>query len=257
MNTTQSSQITSKPMDTPNPVGVPEHSSKKSAKNKGHSSLQKTIDHLEVFAKSIANNTPIDHRILQTTWNPLVDCVKNDEYKLALQTLKGYSSTFYSHSLRVAIFMCVFAKALNLSKPETILLASGGYMLDLGMTLLPLSLLNKPEVFSNEDLQLVQKHVDYSVEILETIEGTDPLVFEITKLHHERLDGSGYPLGLQSWQINDVGRMAAIADIFAALTDKRPHRPALDTHTAFIKMEDMGKALDQDLLRQFRDVLES
>jgi len=232
------------------------HSTQNTVPNIRKAKLHKTIDHFDALARSVANHTKLDKRLLKTTWNPLVDCIKNEEYMLALKTLKSYGNTFYSHSVRVAIFMCVFAKIFKVSQRETVILASGGYMLDLGIMLLPKSLLNKAEVFSRANQIMMQEHVNYTQEILETIEGTDPLVFEITKLHHERLDGSGYPRGLQGSQINELGRMAAIADVFAALTDRRPHRPPIDTTSAFKKMRGMDKALDQDLLRLFQNVMD-
>jgi len=217
----------------------------------------KPVDDFFALARSVANHTQLDQKTLRATWNPLVDCVKNEEHKVTLQTLKGYSHTFYTHSLRVAIFMCVFAKIFNVSKSDTILLAAGGYMLDLGIMLLPLSLLDQPTLFSKENQSMMHKHVEYSGEILETLEGIDPLILDIASLHHERLDGSGYPKGLQGRQINELGRIAAIADVFAALTDRRPHRPPIDVPSALNKMEHMGPALDQKLLRVFRDVMES
>lgn len=213
-------------------------------------------DDFVALARDVANHRPMNKDILKVTWNPLLECVKDEDYKFALEALRGYSSTFYTHSLRVAVFMAVFAKAFDASKRETVLLTAGGYMLDLGIMLLPIALLNKPEVFSKENQAMMHKHVQYSQEILETFDTIDPLIFEIASLHHERLDGSGYPKGLRGPQINYLGRIAAIADVFAALTDKRPHRPPLGVHEAFAKMKHMDKGLDQDLLKMFQDQMD-
>ncbi|MBL4692486.1 MAG: HD domain-containing protein [Magnetovibrio sp.] len=208
------------------------------------------------LARDVANHRPMNKQVLKCTWNPLLDCIKDEEHKLVLEALRNYSSEFYTHSLRVAVFMAVFAKLFKANKQETILLTAGGYMLDLGIMLLPLALLNKPEVFSVENQAMMNKHVHYSQEILETLDSIDPLIFEIASLHHERLDGSGYPKGLTGPQINQLGRIAAISDVFAALTDKRPHRPPFSVHEAFEKMHQMDKALDQDLLKLFQEKMD-
>ncbi|MBL4747456.1 MAG: HD domain-containing protein [Magnetovibrio sp.] len=214
-------------------------------------------DRFKGLAKCVANHTPINRPLLRSTWNPLVDCVKYSDHKQALQALKAHSSSFYTHSFRVAIFMCVFAKIFDLNKQDTILLASAGYMCDLGIMLLPQSLLTKPTKFTPDDERIMQRHVVYGTEILDTFEDIDPHIYEVAELHHERLDGSGYPQGLKGTQISELGRIAAIADVFAALTDHRPYRPPLHSKMAFRKMMTMSRTLDQGMLSAFYDFMKN
>jgi len=69
--------------------------------------------------------------------------------------------------------------------------------------------------------------------------------------HHEYLDGSGYPHGLQKQEISDFVRMMTIADIFSALIERRSHRSALMSQTAYKMIVEMGDKLDKDLVREF------
>lgn len=74
--------------------------------------------------------------------------------------------------------------------------------------------------------------------------------------HHERLDGSGYPAGLAADKLNDLARMAAIVDVFVAMTDRRPYRPVQPAAAALEKMVgEMGGQLDLRLLKLFRSML--
>jgi HD-GYP domain-containing protein (c-di-GMP phosphodiesterase class II) len=72
--------------------------------------------------------------------------------------------------------------------------------------------------------------------------------------HHEYLDGSGYPHGLRGSQISDLVRMVTIADVFAALIDRRSYKPTLPSAAAYQVLCDFGPKLDEHLVREFRFV---
>ncbi len=104
------------------------------------------------------------------------------------------------------------------------------------MLKLPADLLEKSgELMPEETAQLVQ-HVKYSIEALEQGEPLPRYVARGIQEHHERIDGSGYPLGLCGAEISIYGRMAAIADTFAAMTTARPYDV---THSAFDAMKEL------------------
>ncbi|PHS74715.1 MAG: hypothetical protein COB59_11930 [Rhodospirillaceae bacterium] len=223
---------------------------------KASNALHKTSECFSTMAQAIANNTPLNKTMITSGCNPLIECVQEDQYKEVLQGLKNHHNFVYTHSMRVAVFMCVFAKAYDVSKEETITLTTAGFMHDVGEMALPSSLLNKQGQLTALEIETVRHHVQDAGDILSAIDGLHPVIPLIAELHHERLDGSGYPKGLKGTEINELGRMIAIADVFAALTDLRPYRQSLNTQDAFTKMEGMGDTLDLHMIRLFRDALE-
>ncbi|MBL4614692.1 MAG: HD domain-containing protein [Magnetovibrio sp.] len=220
-----------------------------------HKTLRCMADQFDLIAKAVANNTPLDKSQITASCNPLADCVRENQHKYVLLGLRNHHNFTYVHSMRVAIFMSVFAQAYNISKSEMTLLATGGYMHDVGKILVAQAILNKPGKLNDNEWDEIRHHVEHSIAIINSIEGVNPIIRLIAEQHHERLDGSGYPNGLNGLEINEIGRMAAIADVFASLTDESPYRHAFDPETAFSIMKQMGPALDQHLLTLFQSAI--
>lgn len=232
-----------------------EKSWEKLPKHAGHA-LRSTADQFMDIAKAVANNTPLDRNAINSSCNPLIDCVDNNQHKYILMGLRKHNNYTYVHSMRVAVFMAVFAQAYNVSKSEMTVLATGGFLHDVGEMVIPQSLLNKSGSLSDQDWVTLRDHARQSKSIVDKIADVNDAIGIIAEHHHERLDGSGYPHGLMGSQINELGRMSAIADIYAGLTDERPYRRAFSTDDAFSIMHQMGPALDQHLLRLFREVIQ-
>ena len=80
-------------------------------------------------------------------------------------------------------------------------------------------------------------------------------ILTIAGQHHERLDGSGYPLGLKGSQLNELSRMSAVVDVFTAMTDPRLYKPRYTAEDAFkIMVDEMSGQIDQELVLRFRQV---
>lgn len=220
-----------------------------------HRALRQSADGFNDIAKAVANNTPLDKSQISNSCNPLVACVQDNQHKHVLMGLRNHHNLTYVHSMRVAVFMAVFAQAYNVSQDEMTLLASAGYMHDVGKMTLPQAVLNKASELDEHEWSEIRDHVVESGRIVSAIHDINPTVRLIAEQHHERLDGSGYPHGLSGLQINELVRMSAIADVFAAMTDIRPYKSAYDPETAFARMAEMKGWLDPHLLRLFREAI--
>lgn len=218
--------------------------------------LQTTLIQFDDIAKAVANNTPLDRKAVSASCNPLVACVQDDQHKLILKGLRDHSNYTYVHSMRVAVFMAVFAKAYNVSTDEMTQLAIGGFLHDVGKMALSQQLVNKTGHLDKSESSALREHAQHTQDIVQSIEGIHDAVRVIVEQHHERLDGSGYPQQLKGTQINELGRMSAIADTFATLTDIRPQKRAFAPHVAFAILEQQPFALDQRLVKLFRAALE-
>ncbi|MZH02436.1 MAG: HD domain-containing protein [Nitrospinae bacterium] len=157
------------------------------------------------------------------------------------------------HIIRMSRYMAYLAtlSGYSINDAKDILFVAP--MHDIGKIGVPDSILNKTGVLTNSERQAMQSHPIYGAEILS---GSDSelirLAKEITLSHHERWDGNGYPIGLKEEQIPKVGRIAAIADVFDALTIARPYKKALSFEMAYdLILREKGRAFDPGLVEIF------
>jgi len=140
----------------------------------------------------------------------------------------------YRHSLGVAEVACNIARTLGLPKARCQLIRRASLLHDLGKLSLPNTILDKSGGLSAKEWKRVQQHPRLTRQILARIEPFKEIA-AIAGAHHERLDGSGYPDQLTAPDIPLEVRILAVADIYRALTEKRPYRPGL-THTQVMRM---------------------
>ncbi len=178
--------------------------------------------------------------------------VRNPEALAWLAKLKSKDSYTYHHSLGASIWAATFARHLGLPRQEIEQLALGGLLLDIGKTQLPEELLQSTERLSPEQMVRMCKHVDYSIELLESAGGVDPKIVGMVATHHERFDGSGYPQGLKGEEIPLYGRIASIVDTYDAVTSLRPYATPMSPHGAVgMLYEWRGIEFQPELVEQF------
>lgn len=133
------------------------------------------------------------------------------------------------HSQRVADFSVAIAKELDLSQAMIYHIRIGGILHDVGKIGVRDTILQKPDHLTEAEMDEMKQHPLHGVRILEKAELATLLPEECAALaqHHERLDGRGYPEGLQGDQITQIGRIVAVADAFDAMTSTRPYRPGM------------------------------
>jgi len=187
---------------------------------------------------------------------PLVEAVNSHEYDGILDGVKGHHNYTYVHSLRIATFLSIFGHTIGMRGDDLQTLASGGLLHDVGKMATPQDILNKNGKLDDREWPVMQGHVEQSRIILDRTPGISAGVRIIALQHHEKIDGSGYPLGLKDNELNELARMSMIVDIFGALTDERSYKPAFPPEKAFAILEDLDNKLDQGLVKVFRGVLE-
>lgn len=217
--------------------------------------LQGTVNQFKNISKAIADGTPIDITGARNSIAPLVSSIQSNQCKDILDGLRDHHNYTYVHSLRVATYLTLFGKALGMDRDQLLLLSTGGLLHDVGKVATPQNILNKTEKLNDEEWGLMREHVTHSHNILSATPDVNPAIRVIAEQHHEKLDGTGYPLGLKNGQLNELARMAAIVDIFSALTDQRSYKPAYSAASSFDIIEKMGGAIDQRFVSTFREAL--
>jgi len=156
------------------------------------------------------------------------------------------------HGLKVALFLVALGRQLGLPRRELAHLGTIGMLADIGKSRLPQALLEKPGMLTPSEYNVVKEHVRLGLEALCQNMRLAPAVEQGIAQHHERLDGSGYPKGLKGDEIGVYGRMAAIADTFAALIAVRPYANAWAPQDALMSLyEWAGCSFDEPLVEQF------
>lgn len=144
-----------------------------------------------------------------------------------LNQIRLYDDYLFDHSVDVAVLSILTGATLGMKKKTLVQLGLGGLLHDIGKIRIPREILNKPGRLTAEEFRLVQQHTLYAREILQ---GYDSRLVAIATLHHERLDGTGYPYGLSGSDIDPLAQVVSIADVFDAMTTDRVYRPALPVH---------------------------
>ncbi len=161
--------------------------------------------------------------------------LQRSNYQLGLAydtTLEGWGKAVElrdqeteQHTLRVTQLTLKLAMALGLSDQELLNIRRGALLHDIGKMGIPDAILNKPGPLTDEEKQIMQKHVQYAYDMLSPIEYLRPAL-DIPYAHHEKWDGSGYPRGLKGKEIPLAARIFAIIDVWDALRSNRPYREA-------------------------------
>lgn len=169
----------------------------------------------------------------------------------SLMRIRHMDQYLLEHSTNVAVLMGVLARSMDIKGEQLHKLVFGAFVHDVGKILVPDHILNKPGRLTPEEWQEMKRHVDYGVDSLQPINDISPLAIEICAQHHEKLDGSGYPAGLNASQITEHGKMAAVVDIYDAVTAHRVYHLGMEPTEALKKMlEWSGGHLEKDLVYQ-------
>jgi PAS domain S-box-containing protein len=150
------------------------------------------------------------------------------------------------HQQRVAQLSVAVARQLKWDHERCEDVRIAALLHDIGKVVVPAEILTKPGKLSAPEFQLVRAHASAAGEILGRIEWVGPITQAIVQ-HHERLDGSGYPDGLNGDAIIPEARVLAVADVFEAMVSHRPYRPALPTDEAVGELR-TGAAIRYDAL---------
>ncbi len=135
-----------------------------------------------------------------------------------LNSVQDKNPYMYSHPVNVAFISFVIGKWLNLNDLNLVNLVCAGLLHDIGKAKIKDSLLNKAETLTLEEMEKMKSHPVIGYKILDSLNKFDSEVLQGVLFHHERMDGTGYPLGLKGEKINLFSRIIAIADTFDAIT---------------------------------------
>ncbi len=171
-----------------------------------------------------------------------------------LTQVKAHDLSTHDHCVRVSHLCRFLADALELTAEEKLQAQIAGLLHDVGKMKIPIPILNKPGRLTEEEYQLVQKHAEFSSELIAPLVKDD--FFKTIQLsvlhHHERVDGIGYPMNLKGEEIPFLSRLILIVDTVDAMTESRPYRKGLPISVVYQELEKFaGQQFDEDIVPLF------
>ncbi len=156
-----------------------------------------------------------------------------------LQNMREYDDSVFTHSVSVSMICNIFAQWLGFSQREIETATISGLLHDVGKIQIPESILKKPGKLTKEEYDLVKKHTVTGYQFLKDRK-VDIAICNAALMHHERYDGTGYPLKLSFDGITKYAKLVAIADVFDAMTAARVYRGPLCPFTVIDLFEQEG-----------------
>lgn len=180
--------------------------------------------------------------------------LNDDKLVKWLIKLKIADEYTYYHSVNVAFYSMLLSNWLNLSGNEIEKVIQAGLLHDLGKTRVPSDILNKKGILTREEFEIIKEHTLLGYEMVEKITDIDLEVKMAVLLHHERMDGSGYPYHYkqENRELNIYSKIIAIADVFDAMTSDRVYKKKATPFEVFEMFQTVGLSMfDMKMMKVF------
>lgn len=218
--------------------------------------LQKSVGVFNNIADALVSGADVSFSDVKGNCQSLVESIESNDFISILDGVRNHDDYTYAHSMRVATMLTLLGHAAGFKNDDQLLLSSGGLLHDVGKMNIPHHILNKPGRLTDDEFEIMKSHVNGTVDYLNKVDDIPPAVFIIAEQHHEKIDGTGYPHGLKGKELNELARMAAIVDVFSALTDRRVYKEPMAASKAMeIMTQEMTGHLDQHYIKLFRSIL--
>lgn len=177
---------------------------------------------------------------------------RNPGALISLARLKTADDYTYMHSVAVCALMVSLARQLGLDEDDTREAGIAGLLHDLGKSLMPMDVLNKPGKLTDDEFRIIKSHPVEGHRLLVEGKKVSDIVLDVCRHHHEKVDGSGYPDRLSGDQISLFAKMGAVCDVYDAITSNRPYKAGWDPAESILKMTEWSRGhFDEHVFQAF------
>ncbi|MCI3922321.1 HD-GYP domain-containing protein [Paenibacillus sp. TRM 82003] len=194
----------------------------------------------DVFLRFRADDAPSVHEMRSNLLPTIQDAIEFPTLFGLLSGLQAKDDYTFRHNIGVAVISTMIGRWLRLDEERLQTLTLAAALHDIGKVMIGDDILNKPGKFTDEEYALMKRHTTYGHEILSNLEGLPPEVPLVAIQHHERLDGRGYPFGIDGSRMSDFSKIVAVADVFHAMTTNRVYRGEIPFYKVLLQMRGDG-----------------
>ncbi|AOT72895.1 HD-GYP domain-containing protein [Geosporobacter ferrireducens] len=209
--------------------------------------------------QSVFHNARLGNKLeldkIQQAIEPFIkELIKDNNILSKIRKINILDQYTYSHSINVGVLAIITGKWLGFPLNELKELTLAGILHDIGKSMIPFEILNKPDKLTDEEFKMVKAHVIHGYNYLKKTPGISVDILDGIRQHHERMDGSGYPLNLKGFEIHKYARVIAVVDTFDAIISKRPYKSRKSPFEAIeILHNSLFHALDSHICNVFLD----
>lgn len=188
----------------------------------------------------------------------MVDSIlRNPDALTSLTRLKNFDEYTFFHSVNTSALALSVGRHLGYERTPLLQLGTGTLLHDIGKTLVPVEILNKPGRYEDHEFEIMKQHALRGAEILSNTTGLTDMFLKPALEHHERVDGTGYPHHRSKTEISQFGLIAAIVDIYDAVTSDRCYHKGKTPHDTLQFLYQLGTQghVDGALVQQFVQVV--
>ncbi len=206
----------------------------------------------EALLRVQAGKSPESRRIREAVGDIIDEILRSREVLVHITDVRSLKDHTFGHSVNVCILSLLTGLAMGYDQLKLKDLGTGALLHDVGKALIPEHIVNSKRVFSAEEYQVIQKHVDLGFDILRNTENINSVVAHVAWQHHERYNGTGYPGGLAGQDILEFARVVAVADVYDALSTDRPYKARMLPHEVVEIIRGLqGTDFDPDIAKEF------
>ncbi len=216
---------------------------------------QKALDVVKTCFMEVKLGKPLQKDEVVGLVETLVDSVLSESNIFKqLRLMRDKDEYLFTHSINVAALAIITAKWLKRDQETIKLMGTAGILHDIGKVFIPHEILTKPGPLTAEEFEQIKKHPILGYNLLLEHDWVSPAIAEAVLKHHERLDGSGYPLGLTGDRIGFMARVVMVVDIYDAITSERIYAPKQTPYRAADELwnESFGR-VDPEICKVFYD----
>lgn len=207
---------------------------------------------IPAFNKRLFGTQKRSQRLLAGTAGDLALKILNIEcYSAQIAELYATDPYTANHSVSVCVLALCIGKLFGYDADTLEALGVGSLLHDVGKLVVPTEIINKPGKLTDDEREIITSHPVAGYLLLkENIDHSlmPDAALDIVLNHHERCDGSGYPDGLTGDKIDDLSKIAAVTDVFDAMTTDRPYRPAFSVDSAISYLLEQRHTLDGEVV---------
>lgn len=158
----------------------------------------------------------------------------------SINSVRGIDEYTYTHSVNVALYSMLIAKWMGMEEGEINDIIKAGLLHDIGKSRVPENILNKRGPLDSYEFEVMKKHPSFGYEICKDMDGIKDEIKEAVLYHHEKMDGSGYPMGIKDSDIGIYAKIISIADIYDAITSERVYKKKQTPFETFQEIKDIA-----------------